>query len=400
MGAADDPPEETPQATLLVELATDLYDLGIDTDRTAFAVHKDRPSIALPIKGAFRVDLAKAFYRRFGRAPGGGALTDAQTTLQGIAGEREPVTLHLRVGRHGSDVYLDLGRPDGKMVRITRGRWAITTESPLLFRRTQLTSELPIPQRGGSLQELRTRLNVTDASWPIVLGWLVAAFIPGKPHPILLLGGQQGVGKSTAARLLIVLIDPSPAPLRSPPSNARQWAITASASWCFCVDNVSEIKAWWSDALCKAVTGDGWLDRALFTDSDVSVLSFQRVIAFTSIDTGALRGDLGERVLLADLEPIAPDQRRTEEELLKDYEAARPLLLGALLDLVALVLQELPRTKSESLPRMADFAALLQAMDRVAGTDAFQTYIDQDARIAEDVVQSDAVAMAILNLVE
>lgn len=398
--AESGPSEERSDATILVELALELYDLGVDTGQTAFALDRRRPSVAMSVKGQLRVDLAKAFYQRFGRAAGGGALTDAQTILQGLAAETAATELHLRVGQHGSDIYLDLGRADGEMVRIAPGRWLTTKEPPILFRRTALTRELPIPRTGGSLHELRNRLNVTDATWPIVLGWLVAAFVPRMPHPILLLGGQQGVGKTTAAKLLLALVDPSAAPVRSPPANARQWAITAAASWCVCIDNVSEIKPWWSDALCKAVTGDGWLDRALYTDSDVSVLSFQRVISFTSIDPGSLRGDLGERVLLADLEPIPADRRRTEREILTDLEKVQPFILGALLDLVAQVLEELPRTSAAQLPRMADFAALLQAMDRVAGTTSFRIYCEQDVRIADEVVTSDPVATAILDLIE
>jgi hypothetical protein len=70
------------------------------------------------------------------------------------------------------------------------------------------------------------------------------------------------------------------------------------------VDNMCAICGWWSDALCKCVTGDGWVRRPLYTDGELSVVSFRRVLALTTIDAGALRGDLGDRLVLADLEPI------------------------------------------------------------------------------------------------
>ena len=44
----------------------------------------------------------------------------------------------------------------------------------------------------------------------------------------------------------------------------------------------------------------------------------------TSIDAGALRGDLGDRLALADLEPIADTSRRTETELEKVFGERRP----------------------------------------------------------------------------
>ena len=73
-------------------------------------------------------------------------------------------------------------------------------------------------------------LNVTAETWPLVVGWLAAVLVPNMPHPILLLGGQQGTGKSTAAEQLVGLIDPSPAVLRSPPRDSETWAIGAAAS--------------------------------------------------------------------------------------------------------------------------------------------------------------------------
>ena len=55
------------------------------------------------------------------------------------------------------------------------------------------------------------------------------------------------------------------------------------------------------------MTGDGLVRRKLYTDSDLAVLAFKRCIVLTSIDHGALRGDLGDRLLLVDLERIAAD---------------------------------------------------------------------------------------------
>ena len=59
-----------------------------------------------------------------------------------------------------------------------------------------------------------------------------------------------------------------------------------------CLDNVSDIQPWLHDAICRAVTGDGLLRRQLYTDSDVSVLAFRRVVALTSIDPGRLAATL------------------------------------------------------------------------------------------------------------
>ena len=217
----------------------------------------------------------------------------------------------------------------------------------------------------------------------------------------------KALAKPTGAKKLIGLVDPSPAAVRSHPRDVDTWAITAAGSWVVAVDNVSSIPEWWSDSLCKAVTGDGWVRRKLYTDYELSVITFRRVILLTSIDPGALRGDLGDRVVLVDLDPIDENGRRCEADINIDYDAAKPRILGALLSLVSRVLLELPNVKLERKPRMADFAKLLATMDRVLADNAdgadkcsLDIYLGQRDRIAEAVIESDLVAMAVQSLLD
>lgn len=397
-------PQKTSAADRLVRLALEQYRLGVSDDCEPFAVRLDGPNVALPIgKGSeLRSKLAAEYQRRFGKAPAAAALADALAVLEGQAREGEPEPVAIRLAPHDGGIVLDLGSVDGAAVVIRSGSWEVVETSPVIFRRTALTGPLPVPERGGFLDDLRGLLNVTDESWPLIRGWLVAAVVPDIPHPVLMLGGEQGTGKSSAARLLVGLFDPSPAPLRSQPRDQEAWALAAAGCWGVVIDNVSAIPEWLSDSLCKAVTGDGWIRRTLYTDRDLSVLSFRRVVVLTSIDAGALRGDLAERLLVADLERIDPSQRLTEAELHARYEAARPRLLGSLLDLVAAALDALPRVTTRELPRMADFARVLAALDLVDGTDgvALDLFSQQAGRLAHDVIESDPVAVATVSLAE
>jgi hypothetical protein len=276
----------------------------------------------------------------------------------------------------------------------------------VLFRRTALTTPLhePVAAKAEHLNELRVLLNAADTSWPFVAGWMVAALLPAIPHAVMMLDGEQGVGKSTAARLVVGMVDPSSAPLRSEPRDAEQWGIAASGSWCVALDNVSSIPGWLSDALCKAVTGDGMVRRKLYTDSELAVLSFRRCIIITSIDAGAMRGDLGDRLLLVRLERIADDKRRTEADVDAAYSAARPRLFGALLTALSRTLAALPDVRLTSMPRMADFARVLSALDtacpEITGGNALKLFAAQRQVIASEVVEADAVAAAIVRLME
>ncbi|HEX2047896.1 MAG TPA: hypothetical protein VHF27_09035 [Acidimicrobiales bacterium] len=147
------------------------------------------------------VALSALFCEREGKAASAAALADALLTLEGMAQRLEPVELALRVAVYGRDVILDLGTTTGEVVVITSLGWEVTTRSPVLFRRTELTGSLPVPVGGGELASLRRLVNVSDETWPLLVAWLVMALLPNLPHPILLLRGEQGAGKSTTAKV-------------------------------------------------------------------------------------------------------------------------------------------------------------------------------------------------------
>ncbi len=382
------------QAEQLVQLALELCRLGQTPKREPFAVMRAGTNVAGRLGGSgglLRDILAREYHRRFGKVMNATSYSDAVATLRGEALEAPTEAVYIRVGPYREGIVLDLGTADGAAVVADAQGWRIVERSPILFHRTALIGVLPRPIHGRGLDALRQLLNVTDETWPILLGWMVSALIPDMPHPILMVGGLQGTGKSTTGRFICGTFDPSDAPTRSQPRDPEAWAMSVANSWASVIDNVSSIPDWWSDALCKVVTGDGWIRRTLYSDGDVSVLSFRRVIALTSIDAGALRGDLGERLLLVELEPIAPEHRRTEQALNEAYRVAHPEILGALLDLLAAVLGRLASVRVPKLPRMADFARVLAAVDATLGTDSLTLYAEQGKRIAGEVLDADPV---------
>ena len=170
---------------------------------------------------------------------------------------------------------------------------------------------------------LRELINLPEEDYRLAIGWVVAAYLTGIPHPILLVQGEQGTAKSNLIWTLLALVDPQPAADRTPPKDNREWAIFARASWAFSYDNITGIPPWLSNALCKGVTGDAVLQRVLHSDDDIGVYSFQRVIALTTI---AIRhevaGDLADRILL--VEPEVIEKRRTETEITAARAAALP----------------------------------------------------------------------------
>lgn len=378
-------------AEKLMKIALEEYDLHRALDSTVFLTSKFPPKhlgISLgDTADELEAELADAFFSREGKVVSDSALRGCLKALRGAARKLSPEPLHLRVGLEAGVLWIDLGRPSGEVIRVCDGAWDVRASADICFRRTPLTAELPMPSQSGSIEDLWDFMNVSAKDHDLLIGCLVAALIPNMAHPIPLMSGEQGTGKSTNARMILDLIDPSTVGLRSIPKQ-DDWVITASNAWAIGIDNISKISDWLSDALCRAVTGDGDVRRKLYTNSGISVISLKRVIVLTGIDFGELRGDLAERIVSIKLSRISTKKRRDEDELQKKWMKARPGIFRELLDLVAVAANTADTVEIEDLPRMAKFAKILRALDIYRGTNSLARYYEQLHELSETILSS------------
>lgn len=385
-------------STRLVQVAEELYVFGVSDSGETFGVPRTGPKVLRLLRGgktSLRAQLTREYFRRYGRAAPAQALADALLVVEGIAQDSDEQTLHLRVAEHDGVIWLDLGDATGRAIAITSTGWTVRPTPPVLFKRTALMAALPEPVHGADLAELWEWLNVTEADQPLVGAWLVTVLFDGIPHPILSISGEQGTGKSTAEKVLVSILDPSPVPIRKPPRDADSWVTAAAGSWVVGLDNLSDIAPWLSDSLCRAVTGDGDVRRKLYTDNDMAVFSFRRCVILNGIDFGAVRGDLADRLLPVELDVISEERRLPETELWPRWEDAHPPILGAVLDLVAGVKAALPSVHLAKKPRMADFAQVLAAVDHVLGTTGLPRYLEKQAELATESLTDDMFISAI-----
>jgi hypothetical protein len=386
-------------ATQLVQLVEADYELGCTPDGEPYAIPNDGPQIVRQLRGgrgSLRAELASKFYAEHGMAPSQTALADACMVLEGKAQHVDhPVDLHLRVAEHEGALFLDLGDQLGRCVEITPEWWKVIDPPPVRFRRTALTGALPEPVGGHNFDALWSAVNFKTEYQPVVLAVLVSNLMPNMPHPVVLIGGEHGTGKTTASRRIASIVDASPVGPRKAPRDVESWTTAAAGSWVVALDNLSGIPDWLSDALCRASTGDGDVRRRLYTDGDLHVIAFRRALIVNGIDVGAMRGDLADRLVHLLLERIPDTKRRRDEEMTQEWNEAHPKILGALLDLTVKVLAELPTITLDTMPRMADFARVLAAVDRVNKTDGLTTYLGLRRELAEDVASSDPVIIAL-----
>ena len=390
--------EKLSVATQLVELAERDYYLGCTGDGEPYAIPKQGPPIVRQLRGgraSLRSELARSFYVATGSTASQTALADACLVLEGMAHQVDPQELQLRVARSGQNLVLDLGDATGRCVLLGTSGWKIADAPPVRFRRTALTGALPEPVHGADVAELWPALNVAERYRPVLLAVLISELLPDIPHPIVLFSGEHGTGKTTATARCAAILDPAPAQVRKAPRDADAWTTAAAGSWVVALDNLSSVSDWLSDALCRASTGDGDVRRRLYTDSDLHVIAFRRCVIVNGIDLGALRGDLADRLVHLGLELISEKKRLSEKAMADEWRKLHPRVLGALLDLAVKVLAALPSITLDKAPRMADFANVLAAVDKVMGTSGLDVYRGLRNELAEDAITSDPVLIAL-----
>ncbi len=391
------------QADILIGLAADaqLFHAADGTGYVDLEINGHRETWPIRSKG-FKRWLARRFYEATGGAPSSEALHSALNVIEARAHfDASQMDVHIRIAGHDGRLYLDLADEAWRAVEIDEAGWRVVERPPVRFRRAAGMQPLPVPVKGGSVETLRTFLNVGgDADFVLVVAWALAVLRDRGPYPVIVLSGEQGSAKSTFSAILRSLLDPNSAPLRALPREDRDLFIAANNGHVLTFDNVSGLPGWISDTLCRLATGGGFAVRQLYTDQDEVLFDAARPVVLNGIEDIVTRPDLADRAIFLTLEPIPEDRRRPEKELWAAFDKVRPQILGALLDAVSGGLRLLPETRLEKLPRMADFAMWATACETSIWEEGtfLRAYAGNRDEAVDSVIEADPVGSAIRSL--
>lgn len=402
-------PEKLTQAQILIHLATEKAEFFKTPEGEVFATfpvagHKETS----PIKQrAFRLWLRREYYRfteepgvEPGKVPGAQALQDALNMLEAQAFFNAPeMPVHARLAEHEGKIYLDLGNDTWQVVEVSSKGWQVINNSPVKFWRPKGMLPLPVPEKGGKIEDLRPFVNTSsEADWCLSVACKIGRFNPSIPYIVENLQGGEGTGKSTEARVSRSIIDPVVAPLRPAPEQERDLAIAAKNSWVLTLDNLSNVPVWLSDALCRIATGGGYATRKLYEDDEQTLFDYQRPVILTSIDKIIKRHDLLDRAIVITLPKIPETERLEEKRFWAEFEKIRPKIIGAFLDAVAVGLGRWNEVKLDRLPRMADFAKWVVACEPALPWEpgAFmKAYTEARSKAIEGALEADIVTVAV-----
>lgn len=305
--------------------------------------------------------------------------------------------LEVRSVHNDDGLWYDLG---ASAVHITENGWSVTNQPPIVFKRFPHQKNQVMPVRGGDIRSLFKYINITnEADRLLFLVYVVAAFIPNYPHPLLILHGAQGAGKTTPMRVMKELIDPSELGGSSTPKNIEIFVQTINHHSFIFYDNLSKMQEWFSDALARAATGDSFSKRELYTDDEDVIYRFQKTIALNGINQVVYKSDLLDRSILLNLERISPEKRKEAQVFWAEFERDRPQILGSIFDVLVKSLALYPVTKLGKLPRMADFARWGYSIAEASGFsgEAFiQAYSNNIEVQHDEAIEANPVAQTII----
>lgn len=277
-----------------------------------------------------------------GKYPPKSQIDNIRAILRNDARNRSArMTVHQRIAALDGARIIDLGDAAGNCVVIRNGAWDIVPNEAVALIRGRGYGALPIPVQPSDAQQAVFRLakwlaklGVPTSRVTLVLVTLVAWLRTGNAYPLLLLYGAAGSGKSMAARLITLLIDPTDSmTMPNISMDTEHIAAAAQHRHLLTFDNVSKLSAAIEDTLCTCATGGEIIDRKLYSNGDIAVLPIHRPVLMTAVQPVITRTDLMSRAI--PIEITAPATRLGEDEILSKFLEQRPKLLGALCELLA-----------------------------------------------------------------
>lgn len=256
--------EKEPAATLSTQMIELLESEGVDfwhdemkAGYASFWVddHVEHALIGGPAFGRF---CSKLCFERFGRALGRAKIEVIEMLEAMALFEGKQHQVGIRVAAQDEYCYLFLADAEWRCVRISAEGWQVisSAECPIRFVNSG-GLPLPMPVNGGALSDLRSILNVDDEDWELMKGFLIACFLPKGTFPILVVGGEQGSGKTFASGTARRVGDSVRSSSRRVPDE-KDFLSAASHGHVLAFDNLSGVPPWLAGALCSAVTGTGF----------------------------------------------------------------------------------------------------------------------------------------------
>lgn len=241
----------------------------------------------------------------------------------------------VRVAGCRNGIEIDLGDDAGRAIKITAS--TVTVDQPSrIFVRSKGIQALPEPElepltieQAETLQvELCRCLNLAPDDGKLLIGFLVGAFVPWGPAPILYIRGPEASGKTTLSDAIRMFIDPNEAAHSPLHGGFEKLLMDATWSHLQVYDNLSltVFSRRYSDYLAQISTGTGIRCKSVGSSGGEQVIVVKKPIVLNGIDEFVIQADLQSRVAKLDMPPLT-GRRVSSERIRSRLEALAPQVM-------------------------------------------------------------------------
>ncbi|MDE1769368.1 MAG: hypothetical protein KGI28_02285 [Thaumarchaeota archaeon] len=302
----------------------------------------------------------------------------------------EPI--YNRIAMVGDTIYYDLVTTDWKFVKITKESVEIVNYNknmPTFVRKQQQKEQVkPLSDERDALDELVKLLRIQEKDRQIFKVHLVSMFLEAYPVPLMTILGEHGSIKTTIAKSVKRIIDPSGENISSLPTKIEDLILHLANRYLANFDNVSSINDEISDILCKAITGEGQSKRKLYTDADEIILNYRRKLIVNGIFPYLDRTDLRDRMIRYETLPIKDSERMSEGEFNKHMTEILPYVMNQIFQSIQKTLSSYDHVKNEIKhhSRMADFTDYGECISRTLNYTPFSFVESYKQKIENDIL--------------
>ncbi|KJU85893.1 hypothetical protein MBAV_001913 [Candidatus Magnetobacterium bavaricum] len=267
--------------------------------------------------------------------------------------EGETLDLCLRIAEKEEVIYYDMG--GDRLVRVSRDGWSIEAVTPMFYSYLSHQRVQVEPVGGGDIWKLFKYLNVSENFRLLLVCYIVSCFRPNIIKPILHVVGGNGSGKSTLCRVLKDLVDPCRSEFTNILGNEADILYSTLNNYYMIFDDVMDVPDNKSEFLLRLSNGLDFKRRGKVINVKL------RNICLNGSGWVLGKDDIRDHMLVLPLEPMEDGTGVSDDEFWGAFNADKPLILGAVLDILAQAMATYQycedEIKTDLLPYTADVTA-------------------------------------------
>lgn len=331
-----------------------------------------------------------------------GAIQEIQKQLQIFPAVHKDV--YRRICARENSVYYDMGRGDGKCLKITKDEIKMVKPKNVLFVRNSTFLPQVQPDLEAEPKDIchfvEKHFHFSHKAERILFStFLIGCFFRKRIcMPLVQLYGEKGSGKSQCSKHLLDIISPTSAGLIALPKRIDEVAICLSNDCVVAFDNVSWISAETSDLLCLNCTKGTFTRRKFFSDNARRTLELGSIVIFNGTHQCIGKSDLADRSIFIRLNRISQEDRLGDIQLQAEWKNDLPAFFGAVCRAVQGVLGDTQPVEKPSPIRLVDFYEIAVKAGRQLGYSEKQIYSAFEANnktATEAIVEGDALLYVI-----